>query len=306
MSFCCPVKCPIKYIIRPMDTINQLQTNTTVFAIYTGVFGLAIGSFLNVIIHRLPIMLKHAWEKECLEYLGKSFIFPAKMFNLLVPRSHCPKCLQPIPLWANIPLISFAILKGKCHKCSANISWRYPLVEFLSGLASFFIAYKFGVSWQTLATLILTWGLIALFFIDIDHMLLPDDLTLALLWIGLLFNAILHPFTDAATAILGATIGYISLWLIAYLFKLIRKVDGMGHGDFKLFALFGAWLGWKFLPIIILGAAVLGSIFGIIAILNKKHHYQKPIPFGPFLIIMGCFPIFYGDKLMVWLSRFIA
>jgi len=291
-----------------MNIINYLQNNLLFFAIFVGIFGLIIGSFLNVVIYRLPIMLKNTWQQECLEYLNlnQATPIPRKIFNLFIPRSHCPKCEKPIPFWANMPIVGFLILGGKCHACESIISWHYPVVELLSGLASFALAYHFGVTIQTIAVLILSWGLIALIFIDLDHMLLPDNLTFTLLWLGLLLNVTLNLFTTAENAILGAISGYISLWLVANIFKLIRKVEGMGHGDFKLFALFGAWFGWQVLPFIILGATLIGSIIGIIAILSKKHQFKKPLPFGPFLIVCGWLMIFYGETIITWYRTLIT
>jgi leader peptidase (prepilin peptidase) / N-methyltransferase len=278
-----------------------LQENQLIFALLCGTFGIAIGSFLNVVIYRLPIMLKNAWEQECRQYLKQiAPPFHEKIFNLFLPRSHCPNCKALIPFWANIPIISFFALKGKCYKCAANIAWRYPSVELLTGIASFLVAYHFGVTLQAAALLILTWGLITITLIDLEHMLIPDDISLALLWLGLLLNASTNLFTHAEYAIFGAMAAYASLWLIAYIFKLIRKIEGMGHGDFKLFAIFGAWFGVKMLLPIILIAALTGSIVAIAAILCKKHHFQKPLPFGPFLAFAGWLTIFFGDKLLAW------
>jgi leader peptidase (prepilin peptidase)/N-methyltransferase len=258
--------------------------NFIVFLILVGIFSLAIGSFLNVVIYRLPIML--AEQKEA-------------KFNLAVPRSHCPKCKKILELRYNIPLFSYLFLKGKCPYCKKKIPLRYPLVELITCVLSILVAARFGISLQTASLLLLTWGLIALVFIDFDHLLLPDIISLPLLWLGLLLN-VFHVFINAGAAIIGAAAGYLSLYLIAWVFKLIRGIEGMGQGDFKLAALFGAWMGWIILPFIIFIASLLGAIFGIIFLAFKKYPLRHPLPFGPYLAIAGWVAIMWGGDIFSW------
>jgi leader peptidase (prepilin peptidase) / N-methyltransferase len=273
-----------------------------IFLVGVGVVGLMVGSFLNVVIYRLPIMLKREWEQECLEYLKQNSSIKYKIFNLFTPRSHCPKCETPIAWWQNIPIISYIFLLGKCNYCNNVIHWRYPIIELVSCITSLTVAINFGFTAQTLALLILTWSLIVAIFIDLDHQLLPDNITLPLIWFGLLINSH-ETFTTAENAIIGAIAGYIFLWLIAYIFKLIRKVDGMGHGDFKLLAVFGAWLGWQLLPIILFVAALIGGIISIILVFREKGSFKKPIAFGPYLAIAGWLSFFYGQAAIDWYLR---
>ena len=287
-----------------MNAINELKNNTDVFLLIAGIFGLIIGSFINVVIYRLPIMLKNSWQKECENFLEKKTA-PTKIFNLFYPRSHCPKCDHLIPLWYNIPLLSYLILKGKCKNCQAKISRRYPLVELLSAATAIWIAYIYGWSIETGALLILTWSLIAMVFIDFEHQLIPDSITLPLLWMGLLLNT-RGFFVPPETAIIGAICGYMIPWVIANLFKLVRKIDGMGYGDFKLFALFGAWFGWQILLLTIMLSALLGSIVGIILILCKKHKFQQELPFGPYIALVGWINIFYGQQLLNWYIKILG
>ncbi len=254
---------------------------TLLFSFYIGFLGLLVGSFLNVVILRFP----QALEADSLS-----------LFPLLLPRSHCPKCLTAIAWYDNIPLLSYLNLRGKCRHCQKTISKRYPAIEALTALLSFWIAYHFGFHLETLAALCLTWSLIALFFIDLDHMLLPDDITLPILWLGLLFN-VLNVFTSTESAILGAVFGYGILWSVYWVFKIITHKEGMGYGDFKLLALFGAWLGWEALPFIILFSSLLGSIIGILLILFRRKTKNTPIPFGPFLIIAGFTALLWGQKI---------
>lgn len=287
-----------------MNIINELKNTPDIFLLIMGLLSLAIGSFINVVIHRLPLMLKNSWQKECEIYLGKKPA-PTKNFNLFYPRSHCPQCQRLIPLWHNIPLLSYLILKGKCKNCQTKISWRYPLVELLTAATSIWIAYTYGVSMITGALLILTWALIAMVFIDCEHKLIPDNITLPLLWMGLLLN-VRGFFIPPEAAIIGAICGYIIPWIIANLFKLVRKIDGMGYGDFKLFALFGAWFGWQILLLTITLAALLGSIVGITLILCKKHKFQQELPFGPYIAIVGWINIFYGQQLLNWYIKILG
>ena len=228
-----------------------------------GLFGLLIGSFLNVVIIRLPRMLAHSWTVQCYEYLKQPLPAETKEpYNLVLPRSHCPKCNHMISAIDNIPVISFLFLKGRCRHCQTPISWRYPLIEITTALLSIVVAYRFAISWQTLAALILTWSLITLTVIDLQEQLLPDDITLPLLWLGLIVNSQSF-FTSLESALFGAVAGYLFLWSIYWLFKLLTHKEGMGYGDFKLLAMLGAWLGWQVLPVIILLSSVVGVVVGL-------------------------------------------
>ena len=249
-----------------------------------GLLGLLVGSFLNVVIYRLPIMME---------------LDDTKTFNLFTPRSSCPKCNHAIPFWHNIPVLSYLILRGKCHYCKTHISIQYPIVELCSCILSIVIAYYFGITYITFAILLLTWGLIALTVIDINHFILPDTLTMPLLCLGLLVS-ITGVFTTPASAIIGACAGYGILWLVAKIYKLIRHTEGMGYGDFKLLAMFGAWLGWQMLPLIILVSSLLGTIIGISLICLKKNTYEQPIPFGPFLALAGWIALLWGQNIYSW------
>ena len=263
-----------------------------------GLFGLAIGSFLNVVVHRLPIMLERRWQSQCRELLNPDQP-PSKAvgrFDLIMPRSRCPHCGHAITALENIPILSFLWLRGKCSACRKPISRRYPLVELLTGCLSIAVAWRFGFGLAALAGLALTWSLIALTLIDIDRQLLPDDITLPLLWAGLLFN-IFAVFTSLTSAVIGAIAGYVSLWLVYQLFKLATGKEGMGYGDFKLFAVLGAWLGWQSLPLIILLASLVGAVVGISFIVFFGHDRRMPIPFGPFLCAAGWIALLWGEPL---------
>lgn len=258
-------------------------------------FGLIVGSFLNVVIHRLPIMLERGWREQCDELAGKHAA-QLDRYDLMVPRSRCPGCGHAISALENIPLLSYAWLKGKCKACGKSISWRYPTVELLTGVLSAIVAWHFGATVATLGALLLTWALIALTFIDYDHQLLPDNITLPLLWFGLVFN-VGGVYVSLHSAVVGALAGYLSLWLVYQLFKLITGREGMGHGDFKLFAALGAWLGWQQLPLIILLSSFLGAIIGVGAILLLGRDRTVPIPFGPFLCLAGWVALLWGDTI---------
>ena len=280
------------------------------------VLGLLVGSFLNVVIYRVPVMLDRQWREQCAE-MASSVPPPAsegalvaagtevpagrpEPFNLIVPRSACPRCRAPITALQNIPLLSFLFLRGRCASCGAPISARYPLVEALTGALSALIAWKFGFAWPALAALLLTWFLIALTFIDIDHQLLPDSLTLPLLWLGLFLSlwssqagAAAVP-VDTRSSLIGAMAGYVSLWSVYHLFRLLTGKDGMGYGDFKLFAALGAWLGWQMLLPIILVAALAGAVVGIALITLRGRDRSTPMPFGPFLAGAGWLVLMFG------------
>jgi leader peptidase (prepilin peptidase)/N-methyltransferase len=262
------------------------------------VFSLAIGSFLNVLIHRLPKMMEADWRAQCSELDGTK-VTAAGRYNLLMPGSHCPQCKTPLRAVDNIPIVSWLALRGKCAHCSTRISARYPVVEALTALLSAVIAWKFGLTWQTALVLIFAWTLIALTFIDADTTLLPDDLTLPLLWLGLLANvfATFVPLTDA---VIGAAAGYLILWSIYWLFKLTTGKEGMGYGDFKLLAALGAWMGWKSLLPIVLLSSLVGAIIGIALIVLARRGREIPIPFGPYLAAAGMIVMLSGDRLTRW------
>ncbi|MFM4820726.1 A24 family peptidase [Aeromonas hydrophila] len=263
-------------------------------------FSLMIGSFLNVVIHRLPIMLEREWQAEYLGYFNPETLPQQEdRYNLMVPRSACPHCGHAITAMENIPLLSWLWLKGRCRECQAPISARYPLVELLTALLSLVVAATFPPGWALLAALLLTWVLVALTFIDLDKMLLPDQLTLPLLWGGLLFN-LAGGFIPLADAVIGAMAGYLVLWSLYWAFKLLTGKEGMGYGDFKLLAALGAWLGWQALPIVLLLSSLVGAFIGIGLILLRNHHQNKPIPFGPYLAIAGWIALLWGDTITRW------
>ena len=264
------------------------------------VWGLLIGSFLNVVILRLPVMMERDWKQQCCELLeldDSNFNKEKENINLVTPRSHCPKCKHQISALENIPVISYLFLKGKCSKCENKISIRYPLIEIVSGISVVIVAYYFGVSSQTLFALFLTWSLIALSMIDFDHQLLPDDITLPLLWLGIVIN-IFGVFTDIESSVLGAVFGYGTLWSVYIIFKLVTGKEGMGHGDFKLLAVLGAWFGWQLLPLIIILSSLVGAVIGISLMFLKSHDRNTAIPFGPYLAIAGWVSMLWGPYIM--------
>ncbi len=264
------------------------------------VLGLVVGSFLNVVIHRLPRMMENEWRAQCAELEGREPPNTGR-YNLLVPRSRCPTCSTPIRARDNIPILSWLLLKGKCASCRASISVRYPLVEALTALLSGLIAWRFGLGLTAGLALMLTWALIALTFIDADTTLLPDDLTIPLLWLGLLANLLgALPGVTLRDAVLGAVAGYLSLWLIYWSFKLTTGKEGMGYGDFKLLAALGAWMGWKALLPVVLLASVVGALVGIALIVLARRAREIPIPFGPYLASAGFFVLLFGDRLINW------
>jgi leader peptidase (prepilin peptidase)/N-methyltransferase len=278
-----------------MTVVDLLQASPVTFISACLILGLLIGSFLNVVIYRLPIMMHNAWKAECSVLEGNE---PDEQttFNLNTPRSACPHCGHNITAIENIPVVSYLFLKGKCRECKTAISPRYPLIELLTGLLSAVVAYHFGFSLACLGALLLTWSLVALTFIDIDHQLLPDSITLPLVWFGLFFN-LNGAFTSLEVSVIGAMAGYLSLWLVFHAFKLITGKEGMGYGDFKLLAALGAWLGWTYLPVIILLSSFVGAIVGITLVLLKKHQQQTPIPFGPYLAAAGWLALIWGDTI---------
>ena len=267
-----------------------------VFTACAFVLGLIIGSFLNVVIHRLPKMLERQWRDELSE-LNDQEVAASPRYNLMVPRSACPACGHAIGALENVPLISYFALRGKCAGCKARISPRYPLVEALTGVLSGYIAWRYGFTWQTLALLVFVWSMIALAFIDLDTFYLPDDITLPLVWAGLLAN-MGGLFVDLQSAVIGAIAGYLALWIVFWGYKLATGKDGMGYGDFKLLAAIGAWLGWKMLPVVILLSSLVGAIVGISLIVFARHGRNVPIPFGPYLVLGGLIALFWGDQLL--------
>jgi leader peptidase (prepilin peptidase)/N-methyltransferase len=275
------------------------------------VMGLLFGSFLNVVIYRLPIMLEREWRLQAHEHLtGLERVNNDQQarFNLLTPRSRCSSCGTLVTAWQNIPVISWLLLRGRCASCKASISVRYPIIELLTGLLSGIVVWQFGTGLTAAVTLILLWGLIVLTMIDIDHQLLPDNITYPLLWLGLGFS-LLHdpaaglPFPDTQTALVGAMVGYLSLWSVYWLFKLVTGKEGMGYGDFKLLAVLGAWFGWQMVPLIILLSAVVGTVVGIGMIIMLGRDRQIPMPFGPYLAGAGLIALFWGQSINnAWLN----
>ena len=299
-----------------LNDLAALYTDhLAIFAGSVFVLGLVIGSFLNVVIYRLPIMLERDWRSQATDLLlsandavaatASTTQQPApERFTLSTPRSACPACKAPIKAWQNIPVVSWLLLRGRCASCKTQISIRYPLVELATGLLSAWVAWHFGFGAAAACGLLVTWALIALTGIDIDHQLLPDGITLPLMWAGLLAAIIVGPIAgspipvSAHDAIIGAASGYVSLWLIFHTFRLITGKEGMGYGDFKLFAALGAWLGWKLLPLIILLSAATGAVLGILMIVLRGRDRSAPMPFGPYLAAAGWLAMMYGDGLV--------
>jgi leader peptidase (prepilin peptidase)/N-methyltransferase len=277
----------------------------TFFIVASFVVALLVGSFLNVVIYRLPIMMERDMRTECKEILAEpASDMPTGRFDLIAPRSRCPSCGQMINALQNIPLLSWLVLRGKCAACKAPISVRYPVVEALTAILTAIVAWRFGFGWEGAAAILMTWVLIAISVIDIDHQIIPDSMSLPLIWIGLTMS-LLHPFggaetlfIDPKTAIVGALAGYLSLWSVYHLFRLVTGKEGMGYGDFKLLAALGAWLGWQVLPLIVVLSAFVGAITGVAMMLFAKHDRNVPIPFGPFLATAGWIAMLYGRDIM--------
>ncbi|MBI4989707.1 MAG: prepilin peptidase [Rhodocyclales bacterium] len=257
--------------------------------------GLMVGSFLNVVIHRLPKMMERGWLAECAELRSEPPPQTEKL-TLATPRSRCPHCGHGITAVENIPILSYLFLRGRCSACQAHISLRYPFVETLSGLLSAYAAWRYGASWAGIGALIFIWCMIALTFIDFDTQLLPDSITLPLLWVGLLLN-LGGTFADLKSAVIGAAAGYLSLWVVYWAFKLATGKEGMGYGDFKLLAAIGAWLGWQMLPLTILASSMVGAVVGIVLIVFARHGRNVPIPFGPYLAAAAVIALFWGKPL---------
>lgn len=281
--------------------IDVLSSNTVAFTATVFIFSLLVGSFLNVVIYRLPVMMKHQWALEVAEYNEDEAQFETLTktppFNLIKPDSTCPKCSHTIRAWENIPVISWLFLKGKCSQCKNGISVRYPIVELATAILSALVAYQLGWGLPAFSFIVFIWCLVTLTMIDFDTQLLPDSITLPLLWLGLLLN-IGEVHTSLTNAVIGATAGYLSLWSVYWLFKLITGKDGMGFGDFKLFAAFGAWFGWQALPLIILLSSLVGAVIGIGMIMILGRDRQIPMPFGPYLCGAALVYLFFGDSIM--------
>ncbi|WP_348748673.1 prepilin peptidase [Pseudomonas rhodesiae] len=276
--------------------ILLLNESPWAFVALALVLGLIVGSFLNVLVWRLPKMLTREWRAQAHEVLGLPAEPRGPTYNLMRPNSCCPQCDHAIRPWENIPLLSYLILRGRCAHCNARISQRYPFTELVCGLLSAIVAWHFGVGWQAGAVLLLTWGLLAMSLIDADHQLLPDVLVLPLVWLGLIANsfALLVPLYDA---VWGAVAGYMSLWSVFWLFKLITGKDGMGYGDFKLLALLGAWGGWQIVPMTLLMASLVGVFSGLMLMRLRKAQVSTPMPFGPYLAIAGWIALLWGDQI---------
>jgi leader peptidase (prepilin peptidase)/N-methyltransferase len=294
------------------DVILVYSSSPALFAGSVFLLGLIIGSFLNVVIYRLPIILEREWRSQAAEALSPGTASPQEAapqaslprFTLSTPRSACPNCKAPITALQNIPVLSWLVLRGRCASCRASISARYPLVELSTGVLSAWVAWHFGFGTPAACALLVTWALIALTGIDIDHQLLPDNITLPLMWTGLLAAVAIGPVVGAALpvsvkdAVIGAAAGYISLWLVFHAFKLVTGKEGMGYGDFKLFAALGAWLGWKVLPMVIVLSAATGAVLGILMIVLQGRDRRAPMPFGPYLAAAGWLAMMYGDSLL--------
>lgn len=280
-----------------MNFLTDFQQNPILFYITSGVLALLVGSFLNVVIYRLPKMMESEWKKECKTLLDiGDDNDQSPEFNLILPASSCPNCNKKIHPLDNIPIISYLLLRGKCRHCNTNIAKRYPFIEITSCILIIVVAIKFGVSIKSLFAFLFTWSLITLAAIDYDHKLLPDSITLPFLWLGIICN-MFGIFTDIYSSLYGAIFGYLALWSVYIVFKLLTGKEGMGYGDFKLLAMLGAWLGWQYLPLIIMLSSIVGSIVGIGLMILKSHKNSHPIPFGPFLAASGWIALIYGNSL---------
>ena len=281
-----------------MALIALLEHSPAAFVAVSAVLGLMVGSFLNVVIHRLPVMLESEWRSQCRELLE----LPAQTAgsgrtSLWWPPSACPHCGRRIRAWENIPLVSYAWLRGRCRGCSSAISWRYPTVEALSGLLTGLVAWHFGFDWAAAAAMLLSWTLIALSGIDLDHQILPDNITLPVMWLGLLIS-LGAVFTDVRASLIGAAAGYLVLWSVFQLFRLLTGKEGMGYGDFKLLALLGAWMGWQALPVIVILSSLVGAVVGVALIALRGHDRNIPIPFGPYIAAAGWIALLWRQDLI--------
>nr|WP_286947606.1 A24 family peptidase [Pseudomonas sp. UBA6718] len=286
-----------------MQPIDFLACNLPAFVLLSTLLGLLIGSFLNVVIYRLPVMMQRDWRQQAREVLELPNEPKQDTFNLILPNSCCPNCGHQIRPWENIPVVSYLFLRGKCAGCKAPISKRYPLIELACGLLSGYVAFHYGFGWQAAGVLVLTWGLLAMSMIDCDHQLLPDALVLPLLWLGLIANQF-GLFTSLEDALWGAIAGYLSLWSVYWLFKLLTGKEGMGYGDFKLLAMLGAWGGWQVLPLTILLSSLVGAVLGVIMLRLRNQETSTPIPFGPYLAIAGWIALLWGDQITATYLQF--
>tara|TARA_B100001971_G_scaffold193994_1_gene199567 strand:+ start:72 stop:944 length:873 start_codon:yes stop_codon:yes gene_type:complete len=287
-----------------VDAIPLVHGTPAVVLLLIAVLGLAVGSFLNVVILRLPPRLAWQWQTSA-GTPGTVADPPKPPPGLVRPGSRCPTCKQSIHWWENIPLLSYVLLRGRCSHCDAHISLRYPAVEALTALLSITVVWVLGLDWQLAAALILTWGLIVLSFVDLDHMLLPDVITLPLLWLGLLVN-LAGGFCDIGSAVIGAVSGYLVLWIIFHVYRMISGREGFGYGDFKLLAALGAWLGWQMLPLVLLLASLCGAVIGITLIMLTPREARQPLPFGPYLAVAGWIVLLWGDALLATYLQFAA
>lgn len=282
-----------------------MSTSPTAFVTVVFLFSLLVGSFLNVVIYRLPVMLEREWVRQCKETLSApSSDLPDEPFNLMVPRSRCPSCGKQITALQNIPILSYVLLRGKCANCQTSISLRYPVIEFFTALLTAVVAWRFGFGWEAFAAILLTWSFIAISVIDFDHHIIPDSISLPLVWFGLALS-LFHPvagaevlFIDPKTAIIGALVGYLSLWSVYQLFKIMTGKEGMGYGDFKMLAVIGAWLGWQMILPVILVSAIVGAVTGILLIVVQGRDRSTPIPFGPYLAAAGWIAMMWGDAIV--------
>ncbi|MDB5996529.1 MAG: methyltransferase [Pseudomonas sp.] len=286
--------------------LNEILTAyPLVFVVSALVVGLLVGSFLNVVIWRLPKMLAREWRLQAYDILGLPGETPLPTYNLMLPHSQCPHCAHRIRAWENIPVLSYVFLRGRCASCAAPISKRYPLTELACGLLSAFIAWHFGFGWQALMVLVLSWGLLAMSLIDAEHQLLPDVLVLPLLWLGLIVNSF-ELFVPLHEALWGAIAGYMALWSVFWVFKLITGKDGIGHGDFKLLAMLGAWGGWQMLPLTILLSSLVGAFIGVMMLRLRNAKTSTPIPFGPYLAIAGWIALLWGGQITDFYWQFVG
>ncbi|MFT3759402.1 prepilin peptidase [Thauera sp.] len=275
--------------------MSEALLDPVVFTVLGALLGLFVGSFLNVVIHRLPVMMEREWHAQAAELRGEPAP-AAERFNLATPRSRCPHCGHLIGAFENIPIVSYLALRGRCRHCGAGISKRYPIVEAFTAVLSGYAAWHYGFGLSALGALLFIWAMVALAFIDLDTQLLPDELTLPLLWLGLSFN-LGATYTDLPSAVIGAMAGYLALWSVYWAFKLLTGKEGMGYGDFKLLAAIGAWLGWQVLPLTILFSSLVGAVIGIALIVLARRGRDIPIPFGPYLAAAGVIALFWGESL---------
>ena len=287
-----------------MALVDLLQSNHAFLVVVTVALGLMVGSFLNVVIHRLPVMMEREWRSQCNDLLElETSSDNEEAYSLIRPRSRCPDCGHQISALENIPVFSYLALRGRCSECGTRISPRYPLIEMLTAILSGIVAWHFGYGWPLAAALVFTWSMIPLSVIDIEHQLLPDAITLPVLWTGLVLS-LFGVFVDSATSIIGAAAGYLSLWTVYQVFRLLTGKQGMGFGDFKLLALCGAWMGWQALPAIIVLSSLVGAVVGISLILVRGRDRNLPIPFGPYLAAAGWLALLWGDQITQTYLRF--